>query len=281
MALLTLFCVYSKLNYWQNKIVNYIKMSSILNFIKKLQSEGKSKSSLRGYKSDVKQFMKWKENNNYELTHSLYSIYKTYLNRNYLKSTSNRKASAVSQFLDYTLGKEEKSSGSEIKLFKRNTMFLAGYTILLVLVIAIAYSQITRPSFESKADIPRNEKYSTDVSDSFVKRDGINIVVSAPEKAMEPNSRFVDIQKSSSVNNLSESSGRKVIKANETETTIYSNAVNEDSVIVVSANSAIEGNIYVSNQGEGYFVVSISKTNDDDVLISWISKNIDNSISIY
>lgn len=244
-------------------------------FLTNLKSKGKSLSSLRSYKSDIKQFQEWISENNYDLSFTAYDNYKNYLKQNYLKSTVKRKLSSVSQYLEFSIGKEVKQkAGSKFKTYQRNFLFIASYTVFILLLISAVPSQ-KPPAVADKLVVDKNtptETINNNIDKSNIK--DIKIALSAPETSNINATEYELNSLTNSTDQLVRYSGTGIISAGQETANVYSDKIKADSAVVVTPTSNTKGEVlYIVDQADGYFTVGIENPIQNDINFNWLIAN--------
>lgn len=246
------------------------------NFLKQLKKEKKSSNSIRGYKSDIAQFLLWVNQENVKLSHKHLSVAKEYrgqLKPRYKSATVERKLSSVNAYLTFTFPREKRAlKTSKAKLYQRNAMLLGAYTIVLVALVMISPIFYSAPNLSNSAVI--DEGFKTSKANGLVNAKSIKVSVSAPEVLAESSdgvNLMLDSQDYAEViNTAGKHFGKSSIKAGQTTSTISSTSILEDSVVMVTPTSQTLGEVlFIERQVDGSFSVSVQSAVGMNIDFNW------------
>lgn len=252
-------------------------------FLNNLRSEKFSESSIRNYKSDIQQFINWLVENGHTDTaqmESYFDSYKQVLKKAFKKATYKRKMSSLNTFLDFTFPKDTpviKTTHSVMKY--RSALLLGAYTIVLTTVlVAVPLLVDSHPSSVEDTITLSKVRTSSDTINS-INADGVKIALAAPNDAtIQDETAFyikgIHTDDSVSITDTQQFSGRAVITQGNQSVHIYSDAISDDSVILVTPTTNTKGQqLFVQQQGDGYVEISITSTAVIDITFNWLVIN--------
>lgn len=153
-----------------------------------LEDSGKSKSSIKNYKADIKQFLKWRSENAPESSLSeSYAMYKDFLETKYSESSVARKESSIKSFIKYAYPFEDKKIAGKHNSNK-SLLYLTAFSVLLsfTVLLIVLFPIVRGRSFESGNyvklnSVPNHQFYGTENISKLNEKEGIVLSVSAPE----------------------------------------------------------------------------------------------------
>ena len=157
------------------------KLYGFLNYLKE---EGKSKSSVKNYKMDIMQFLRFREANLPEASiSSAFRAYQAFLDEKYSHNSVLRKASSIKSFIKYSYPFEEKLIEDSKKKTKSLT-YITAFSLSLSLILLIVLYSLIKVRLNSEVLSPISIGSVTISSENpngiFKGEEGIAVSVSAP-----------------------------------------------------------------------------------------------------
>lgn len=162
-------------------------------FLNHLKEEGRSKSSVKNYKMDILQFLKFRENTLPEASiHSAFNAYLKFLEEKYSFNSVLRKTSAIKSFIRFSYPFEERVVENTNRK-TRALVYLSGFSIALSMILLIVLYSLVSLRFDGErfSPIALGNVAITPVEDeAFESKKGIVLSISAPgidlETAKDP-----------------------------------------------------------------------------------------------
>ncbi len=267
-----------------------------------LRSQKISNKTIRNYRSDIEQFLKWLEKRNVQLTEIRPRDMKLYcieLAKERSLATVKRHISSLKKFISWNEGVSDDKNIYELSpYYNGKSWSTAGVFLVVIAVVALTQGLKNEKSNATWQGVLTSEK-EVNLSD-YEKLNQKNMnqnSVRWPSKqisialAREPMSKMVDenevaLNIDSSLDNSSTDVsdlsleldksivGSSYIQARHTETTIYDNRVNKFSYIYLTPTSSTGGqSLFIKTQGRGYFVVGIDNFLEKDINFNWWVSN--------
>lgn len=265
-------------------------------FEKELRGRKISNNTISNYLSDLKVFKDWCYARNIKLASAdrrLIKEYLSFLSKTTSDTTLKRKTSSLNQFIEFIHPdniKEPVPDQIQKSILSFSKARYAAFSLfslsLFSLFIPFSLPTSNIPSINDSQETPlygsklnKNElSVPTKINNSKLK---ITISGEAfPEGVGDSSSielldgaYLIKDGEELSLLRIDETSsseaGKGQILANESQTTIYNNEIDANSLVFVTLTSNSNQVIFVKEQGDGYFTVGFSDTSELDVNFNW------------
>lgn len=246
------------------------KLSS---FLASLSKEGKSKNTVKNYKSDIIQYLDWSKKSKIKNT----SDYINYLSNKYSPQSMKRKLSSVNSYLLY----EPEIQKSRVVNVPYATVFKTASIAALITITVVSVERANlldnkAQAYEDVSINPSNENSQIALNTDYKSLKNKKVTVMLSDEALDR-----DVLTSTG-EGLSGFAGRGTILASTQEATIYSPNITKDSLIVITPLGTTNGEIlYIKDQGAGYAIVAIDSIAQIEINFNWILNNVETYQSIY
>lgn len=256
----------------------YINNYLLEKFSTSLKENGFSKVTIKNYLSDVKQFIRFKEQSSSVDNHDAIAMYQDILAKRFKKSSIKRKMSAISRYLVFE-SKELAKIDNPIKSKRVRSLFYyapISIGVLLVIILPVMASLYTVNPNNTKGDVIINlipDKVNTDINRVATIEDtkGLRFVLQKNDNAL-PMVNSLGTNDTYNILNTKDinSSGTAYIQKGEQQTTIANEILSSNSFVTLSLLSPSYGNtLYIANIGEGYMEIKIENPAKETIEFQW------------
>jgi len=247
-------------------------------YAESLKKEGASKATIKNYLTDVRQYLAWREKSNSDSVNNFLKE----SSASFSSSSLKRKASAIKKYLHIE---------NNYYSMPKAKYILPPYLIFGILVLIFSIATIANTNNQSvlgdkrKDAIPSSVNYSMEdttknqLNASLSDKD-IKIVLT--EKPLKNVSYFSEADINNEIRVRSLNDYRKIIQGSSKITSgkryaiIINELVNSDSFIHITPKSPTNNQVlYLEEQGDGYFVVSVALPADKDIDFVWKVDNME------
>lgn len=230
---------------------------------------GASSVTIKNYLSDIRQFLRWRENTESRYLEDAQIIgqfideFESKLSTSSLK----RKASAIKKYL---ISQKDYNSTGKGNIFKANFVPILSSVSLLILIALLLNTRsdvatIKDTALTSADYRVNNNSRIYDFSESDAK-----ILLSSDSPEGEAESDTLLLEASPAYENVPSDQGAATIAKGERQVLIINELVNPESFIYLTPKGQTGNQVpYTESQGEGYMVVAVEDTVAHDIELQW------------